>query len=125
MPIETVEISVQGRKVNVPGMSVQDSLVVIKGRFLRIARVFDEYWLEKKSLPDPLKVIETLQNFNHRPDIFTFSQRVPDANPKYDFHVEWDNYAVIHLDSFENWFNKQISSAARRNIRKVKSKVFQ
>ena len=118
MSDNTVDISVKGQKVKVQGIQVNNSTVIIKGRLLKIGQIFDEYWLEKKYIPDPLTVMETVRNSPFKPDIYTFSQRVPDAEPAFDFPLEWDNYAVLQIDSYDNWFHKQINSSARRNIRR-------
>jgi len=59
---------------------------------------------------------------SHRPDIFTFAQRVPDTEPRFDFHMEWDNVAAIPIESYDRWFRQQISSATRRNIKASEKK---
>jgi hypothetical protein len=110
------EISVKGNIVKVPSISVTGGVVVVKGKFIKTAEIFDAFWLEKKCLPDPIKVIEEIRKSAKKPDIFTFSQRVPDTEPRYKFHTEWINYAVIILDSYDMWLNKQISSTSKRNI---------
>jgi hypothetical protein len=122
MAIENYEISVKGKKMSVPAVSVGDSVIIVRDGFIKVAEIFDEYWLEKRRTPDPLRVLDTLRNKAQKPDLFTFSQRVPDSKPMYDYQVEWENFAVIPLDSYEHWFSKQISSAARRNIKASEKK---
>lgn len=111
------EISVKGNIIKVPCISVNNEIVVVTGKLIKIAEIFDAYWLERSALPDPIKVIEEIRNSANKPDIFTFTQRIPDTEPRYQFHTEWVNYAVIILDSYETWLNKQISSTSKRNIR--------
>lgn len=113
----THQVSVAGRKQTVPALKVGDVVVVIKGRFPRVAEVFDEYWLPVDALPEPHDVLAQLMSENCAPDLFTFAQRVPDTQPQYAFPMEWDNVAVIPLSSYDRWFKEQISSASRRNIR--------
>lgn len=117
MPMENHKISVKGNIIKVPSISVSNGIVVVKGKLIKIAEIFEEFWLEKSSLPDPVRVLEEIRNSANKPDIFTFVQRVPDTEPLYKFHTEWVNYAVIILDSYETWLHKQISSASRRNIK--------
>jgi hypothetical protein len=91
---------------------------MVRGRFLTTAEIFDEYWLERESLPDPRLVVAELQRQPHTPDLFTFAQRVPDVEPAYGaYHRELDNYAVLQLSSYDHWFQQQIPAATRRNIR--------
>lgn len=112
-----IEISVKGKRKNVPAIQIGDITLVIKGRIIKTASIFDEYWLEADKLPSPERVIVELQNRADKPDLFTFAQRVPDFEPKYKFYFEWDNIAVLPISTYEHWFQKQISSATRRNIR--------
>src|SRR5262249_20931846 len=57
-----------------------------------------------------------------RPDIFTFWQRPPDTEPRFDFHHELDAVALLPLTSFEHWWAKQIKPATRNLIRKAERK---
>ncbi len=117
MAIGNFEISVKGNKVQVPVIRVCDTIIVVKGRFVRVAEIFDEYWLERRNLPDPLVVLDGIRNSDEKSDLFTFAQRIPDTEPRFDFPFEWENYAVIQMDTYDDWFRKKISSSARRNIR--------
>jgi hypothetical protein len=118
----THEISIKGRKHQIPAICIDGAIVVTQGRLVRIAEIFDEYWLERDTLPNPQRIIEYLKNTNSRPDIFTFAQRVPDTDPRYAFHKEWDNVAVIPISNYDTWFREQITSASRRNIRASQKK---
>lgn len=118
----TYEISVKGKKQAVPAFRLDNIVIITNGRFVKVAEVFDEYWLPVGSLPDPNQVIEYLRNVDRKPDLFTFAQRVPDTEPRFKFHMEMENVAAIPLTSYENWFQKQTSSASRRNIRASEKK---
>jgi hypothetical protein len=117
MVASTHGVSVKGRIREVPAFPFGQIVVVTRGRLLRIAEVFDEYWLPADVLPDPDEVVRALRTREQPPDLFTFAQRVPDTEPRYSFTTEWDNVAVIPLTSYDAWFSNQISSASRRNIR--------
>jgi len=112
-----IEMSVKGKKVSAPAIYLDGEAISVKGNFIKIAEIFDEYWIEKRQLPDPLKVINALRDSGLKPDLLTFTQRVPDTTPRYSFAYEWRNYAVVELNSYDQWFNKQTSSAVRRNIK--------
>jgi hypothetical protein len=91
--------------------------VIAKGRLITLSEIFDEYWLEAKTLPDPNSVVQQLRTGNPKPDLFTFAQRAPEAAPRFNYYMEWDNVAAIPVSSYEHWFQKQISSSSRRNVR--------
>ena len=112
------DISVRGKRQTVPSFSIGDCVVVVKGRTLRTAEVFDEYWLEARRLPDPVEVLARCRSEVSRPDLFTFAQRVPDTTPRYDYFKIFDNVAVIPLTSYEVWLGKQVTSATRRPARR-------
>lgn len=118
----THEVSIKGQICSVPAFRMDDIEVVVRGGAVKIAEIFDEYWLLAEALPDPLCVLEELRSVANEPDIFTFAQRVPDIKPRFEFHTEWDNVAVIPVSTHDTWFREQISSASRRNIRASEKK---
>jgi hypothetical protein len=69
----------------------------------------------------------TLQEIKQRSvpaDLLTFLQLPPDTSPKFPYHLEWDNLAVLEISTYDNWFNKQINQNQRNKIRKAeKNKV--
>jgi hypothetical protein len=114
---DVFEISIKGKKKSVPAWQVDNVTVMVRGRFIKTASIFDEYWLETDKLPKPERIIADLREKENRPDIYTFAQRVPDLEPMYSFYLEWDNVAVLPISTYDHWFQKQISSAAKRNVR--------
>jgi hypothetical protein len=81
-----------------------------------ITRLEDEWY---DDVDDPSAVIRALQGKpNCRPDIFTFWQRVPDFEPRYTYHREWEEIAVLPVTSYEHWWNHQIKSRIRNLVRK-------
>ena len=110
-------ISVRGKNHDVPSVSLGGADIIVTGRVVRTAEIFDQYWLEAKSLPDPVTAIEACRAMATRPDLFTFAQRVPNSVPAYEYYREFDNVAVIPLTTYEAWLAKQVSSATRRNIK--------
>ncbi len=116
MQIIEQEISIKGNMVRVPAIQVDDYIVIVTGQAIKVAEIYDEYWLERKCMPDPVNTLNIIQESPLKADLFTFTQRVPDTEPRYAYPLEWDNYAVIPLSTYEEWLNKQISSMTRRNI---------
>ena len=113
----TARISVKGAMHAVPGLRVNDVVVVVSGHLVRFASIFDAYWLEAAKLPDPNWLADQLRSLDHAPDLFCFTQRVPDTEPRFSYRTEWDNVAVIPVSSHGDWLQNQISAASRRNIR--------
>jgi hypothetical protein len=122
MSIAYTDVSVRGRIRKLPSIDVANSRVVVTSGWLKRAQVFDEYWLPAASLPDPLAVLDQCRAMRPKPDIFTFAQRVPHAEPRYRFPLTWDNVAVIPLSSFDAWLAKQVTPATRRNIKSAEKK---
>jgi hypothetical protein len=118
----TFDISVKGRRRQVPAFPVGPVTVIVRGRVLRVAEVFDEYWVESRMLPSPTEVIDHLKNVRAGADLFTFAQRAPQTDPQFNYHTEWDNVAAIPVTTHEQWLVKQISSASRRNVRSSEKK---
>ena len=78
----------------------------------------EDDWFE--DVNDPEMVIEVLkESSGFKPDIFTFWQRLPDVEPKHSFHIEWEEMAVLPIKSYDHWWNHQIKSRTRTQIRKA------
>jgi hypothetical protein len=112
-------ISIKGKARKIRSIPVgPKAAITVKGKFIKIGEVYDEYWLEPKDIPAPTEIMECLKNASGKPDIFTFAQKLPDVSPKYDYHMEWDNLAVANFESYAEWFDKQIDRNTKKNIRK-------
>jgi len=108
----------------VDGVATRVRYVEISGQTLTLSRKgpiylleLEDQWYEDQKDPDA--VIRALRKGpGFRPDIFTFWQRFPESEPKYPFYMETESIAVLRIDSYDHWFNKQIKSAARNKLRK-------
>jgi Acetyltransferase (GNAT) family len=77
----------------------------------------EDEWYE--DLRDPAAVVAALkEQTDLTPDVLTFWQRLPDITPKYNYHQEWEEIAVLPSKSYADWFNRQIKSRVRSQIRK-------
>ena len=99
---------------NVAGVDIR-----IEGRLLRIARLERERY---EDLPDPEAVLNGLRRCEHRVDLFTFMQRLPETKPKYHYPMEWDNLAVLRVSTFDHWLKHQIRFAPRGRLRQAEKK---
>lgn len=90
--------------------------IVIEGRILRIAQPHGDRY---RFLVDPKPIVNGLQACSARVDLFTFSQRLPKSEPKFSYPVEWDNFAVLPVSTFENWWTHQIGFKARNKAKQA------
>ena len=82
-----------------------------------VLRLEDEWY---EDVRDPSAVVEELHKHGEfRPDLFTFWQRLPDTEPRFEYHMEWEEIAVLPVSSYDHWFTQQIKSRVRNQIRKA------
>lgn len=86
---------------------------------VRIARIRTEW---QDDVDDPEKAIRALKGRGVQADVFSFWQRVPDTTPRFDYAMEWDNWAVLEVSTYEHWLRKQINQGARSAVNKSRKK---
>ena len=118
MPTQRTEISVKGSVVSVPAFDVGGYTVVILGRLLRTAMIKGETWLPGDVPADPASLVSALAVCRPRPDLLTFTQKLPDVRPRYPYHVEWDNVAAIPLTTYADWWERRATQVTRKNVRR-------
>lgn len=100
-------------------IKVCDREIRVEGRLLRTARLeADGYHF----LDDPQPLLDGLRRCGTRVDLFTFVQRLPETSPKHDYPMEWDNYAVLPVTTFDHWWTNQIRSYPRNRARQAEKK---
>jgi hypothetical protein len=114
-----LEIRVKGRSVFVPSAQIDGRTVITSGKWLRIAAAHDEELIEGEIVSDPQSFVSQLEMSGLDADIFTFAQKLGDTTPKYNYHLEWDNFAVIRITTFSEWWEKRVESSVRRAVRKA------
>jgi Acetyltransferase (GNAT) domain len=94
--------------------------IVIEGGVLRIAKLEQE-WCDDAG--DPEILADALRKIADNPaDILTFTQRLPDLEPKYGYQMELESMAALPIKSYKLWWEKQIERQARNKIRKAEKK---
>ncbi|MGH9404201.1 MAG: hypothetical protein ACRD5K_20100 [Candidatus Acidiferrales bacterium] len=73
-------------------------------------------------LEEPEPLLETLRKCGTRIDLFTFLQRLPETSPKYPYPMDWDNFAVLPVTTFDHWLKHQIRFAPRGRVRQAEKK---
>jgi len=113
------EIRIRGKDTLVPAEEICGRTVIVTGRFLRRAQVMDEELVEGELIADPAPFVATLRRSQLRADLLTFAERPPQLTPRYDYRVEWDNWAVIPLSTYADWWEKRLPQEARKNARRA------
>ncbi|SRR6266545_1642478 len=88
----------------------------ITGRFLKTARLRSEYYVR---LEDASSFVEDVRKSSIRADILTFIQDINDRSPKYSFHHEDEQLAVLPITTYDEWFRKQLYNKPRNTLRKA------
>ena len=55
------------------------------GKWLKVASVHDEFFIEGEIVPDPAEFVTELKHWNVKPDLFTFAQKISDPTPRFEF----------------------------------------
>lgn len=91
----------------------------VEGRVLRLARPHGDGY---RFLEDPAAVVAALRQCGTRVDVLSFSQRLPETKPIYPYLMERDNYAVLPISTFENWWTQQIGFKARNKAKQAEKR---
>jgi hypothetical protein len=112
----TSEISIRGKSVYVPMARVDGREVIVKGRWLRIASIRDEEWLENQAITDPARFVSAVRASGLRPDLVTFAEPLDKALAEWNGNWEFDNVAAILTKDHKAWWDG-LSEHVRRNVR--------
>jgi len=94
------------------------SAVAVAGRFVKVARIRDEPFIDGDIARHPEIFINKLTRCRKRLDIFEFAQSFTEPTPKFDFPWEWDNAAAACTDSFDDWWDN-LPQETRKNVRRA------
>lgn len=104
-------------------MSIDDEEITITGRLIKTARLREEWY---RDVEDPSSLIERLKEERKRnrlkADIFTFWQRLPGVNRKFEYYTENESVAAIPIKNFSFWWEEQINPKVRNMVRKAEKK---
>lgn len=117
---QTIEISIKGKWYRVPALFIDETPLIVRSGFVKTAIVEAEEWLSDE-IQDPELCIRALKDANAEgkftSDIFTFSQKVPNAKPRYSYPLEWESIAVADVSSFKQWW-EGLPQESRKNVRR-------
>lgn len=110
---------VAGVRVSQVNMRICDKEIRVSGRLIRMASLDAEGY---QFFGDPEEALAALGKSDERIDLLTFIQRLSDPKPRYAYHVEWDNMAVLPVTTFEHWWKEQIGFKARNKAKQAEKK---
>lgn len=97
--------------------------IVVTGRWLKTAEIFDEEFIEGQAVEDPEAYLSRIRAEFPSADLFSFTQKLPDLSPKYPYPMEWDNMAAIPITSYQDWWSRhswkrkqEFRKAAKRGV---------
>lgn len=100
-------------------VKVCDRDIRVEGRLLRLAQPHGDRY---RFLNDPAAVVDALRHCGTRVDLLSFAQRLPETKPIYPYPMELDNYAVLPISNFENWWTHQIGFKARNKAKQAEKR---
>jgi hypothetical protein len=117
LKVFTKETLIKGQPARVECVEIGGQAYAVTRGAVTMVTLEDEWYDDVR---DPEWVIKTLKSSRgFKPDIFTFWQRLPDIEPTHAFHIEWEEVAVLPIKSYDHWWNNQIKSRTRNQIRKA------
>ena len=101
------EIRIQGKDTNVPSICIRERTVIAVGKWLKVASVHDEFFIEGEIVPDPAEFVTELKHWNVKPDLFTFAQKISDPDSSIRIRFEMGGlrgHSYYHLQGLaEKW----------------------
>jgi hypothetical protein len=118
-----LEVRISGRNTLVPCRQIDGKAVIVLGRWIKMARVHDEEWMDGEVVKNPESFVAQLKQQRLPAHVFTFLQKPPDTEPGHRCHFDWDNFAVIHIKNFDDWWQKLPQESRKNTRRSVKRGV--
>jgi hypothetical protein len=109
----------KGHPVEIECLDVGGQTFTIRRGLVNTVQLEDEWFQE---VADPAAVTDVLRHDRRWPaDIFTFCQRLPNLEPRFSYHREWESIAALPITTVDEWWSKQIERATRNQIRKSRT----
>src|SRR5437762_1729947 len=82
------ESLIKGQPAQVECVRIEGQVYAVTSKPLTMVGLEDEWYEDVK---DPAAVIDTLrESTGFKADIFTFWQRMPNVEPQFKYHTEWE-----------------------------------
>lgn len=99
--------------------TVDDKHLSVTGSWLKTAQLIDEWHVD---ITDPASFSKALSKSQVSADLFSFWQRPPDIEPRFNYYYEWDPIAVLPVTTYDHWLKKQLNSKTRNMLTKAEKK---
>jgi hypothetical protein len=119
METNLTELTIKGKAIKSQAISINNKTLVVTGQWIKVVAVNDEEWIADQAVDDPEFFIRGLKKSKLKADIFTFTQKLPQTEQKYEYFMELDNYAVVPITCFDDWWTKRIPQVTRKNVRRA------
>src|SRR5215831_305026 len=115
MKPDYVEISINGAQRTVPCALIAGKTVVAKGKYIKVAVVHDEEFLDSDAVDNPDQFIADLKGSGLGADILSFTQMGINPRPLLPYYMEFDNLAVVPITTSAEWWQNRLPQETRRN----------
>jgi hypothetical protein len=117
MEAPEAQISRQDRRLSQHSAQIAGFKVVSAGRWLTTASVWSEDYVEPDPAENAERILEGLRDGALACDLFTFTQRLPDASRRFSYPMRWSNVAALPLLGYSEWWEKRLNQDTRRCVR--------
>ena len=100
-----------------PSIPTDGFEIVTTGKWLKSATVKSENFVERDPSADPEHLLAGLRASPLKSDLFAFSQRPPDSTPRFSYPMVWENFAVLPILGYAEWWEKRLNQDTRRCVR--------
>src|SRR5262245_15734777 len=115
----TKETLIDGQPARLECLDIGGQTYSLSRGLATVVQLEDDWY---DDVHDPHAVVDVLKRSTVRADIFTFWQRLPDTERRYEFPTEWDRVAALRVTTFDHWWTKQIKPETRNLVRKAQKK---
>ena len=116
--LEREQVQSRGVTSFVPATDVFGRRIVVTGRWLRIARIKDEDWVENARIEAPAEFAAQLRSVGIGADVFTFCGPLGGASMPSEYREEPENAAVVNTTDYDSWWNA-LPQESRKNVRRA------
>ena len=118
-----IDVSIDGVWGKVPALHLDNRDVVSTGRVFKLASINAEEWQsEEIACPDDyLRALRDRGVCKLKADLFTFSQHIPNVEPKHPYYFELDSIAVTETTDFQAWWSS-VPQETRKNVRRAEKR---
>jgi hypothetical protein len=116
------EIRVRGKNLLVPAVSIDGNTVVRLGRCPVIARFADEELVQGRPVRDLGSFCAAVRQSGLGADLLTINSLHCSGGYTPGVVAEAESLAVIHTESFDQWWTSELSQDGRKNVRRAEKK---